>query len=286
MILLSILFIFLGLFSESSLSNEFEKDSKIDNQSDTYIVSPIALSITRNRRFPEHNYSFGVPTGYGSFNREIYVGLQYLADIEEGPFVWHDSSNNKRADASMDIGFGFGDPTNGIGSELFFGIISMASQNGKSSFGEDGTFGIKLHKHLSKDSNLATSIGWANVAKWGEASTFDTYYWAISKMFDITPQNENKFTSMITLGIGTGEFRSDDSINNSSNDPNLFGSFGVKILPRVSIGSSWDGRGLNAGVNFTPLDIPLSINVGYKEIGEPVSDNSLISINTSYVLKY
>ena len=286
MFLVSVLFILLAAFNEKSLSEELVNSFKIDNQSDTYVVSPIALSIKKNKKFPEHNFSFGVPTGYGSFNREFYVGLKYHSDIKEGPFVWYDSNNRQKADASMDIGFGFGDPIKSIGSEFTLGIISMASQDGESPFGKDGTFGIKLHKHLSKDSNLATSLGWANVIKWGEASTFDTYYLAISKIFDVSPKKANKFTSMITLGIGTGEFRSKESIDDLSNDPNLFGSFGVQILPRVSIGSSWDGRGLNAGVNFMPLDIPLSISVGYKEIVEDVSDDGVLSIETSYVFRY
>ena len=70
------------------------------------------------------------------------------------------------------------------------------------------------------------------------------------------------------------------------NDPNLFGGYGVQILPRVSIASSWNGNALNAGFGLSPFDFPLNFSIGISDITNNSNNGAQFNINTGYSFRF
>ena len=294
--------------AESSLSKDIQLDELIDEAKNTklqitevkivnnnekdnskLLITPIIKRVQDEKPKepePSPGLSFGIPSAMGSSWRDVFVSVAYTADYDEGLFTWHNQDNNKVADGSMNFGFGFGDPNESIGGEISVGIISLLSQNGESGFGADGTAGLKFHKALPSLFNTHAAIAWTNPIKWGEATKKDTIYGVISKEFELRPDTNNKFPSLLTLGVGTGSHRSNRTIDDNRNDPNLFGGYGVQILPRVSIASSWNGNALNAGIGLSPFDFPLNFSIGLSDITNNSTNGAQFNINTGYSFRF
>ena len=274
------IFILLPFYSNYALANENTNQLRI---------SPIIKRVKDEKpKKPQPNpgLSFGIPSAMGSSWKDVFVSVAYTADYDEGLFTWHNEDNEKVADGSMNFGFGFGDPNESIGGEISVGIISLWSQNGKSDFGADGTAGLKFHKALPSFYNTHVAISWTNPIKWGEATKKDTVYGVISKEFELRPETNNKFPSLLSLGIGTGSHRSNRTIDDNRNDPNLFGGYGVQILPRVSIASSWNGNALNAGIGLSPFDFPLNFSIGLSDITNNSTNGAQFNVNTGYSFRF
>ena len=274
------IFILLPFYSNYSLANENTNQLRI---------SPIIKRVKDEKpKKPQPNpgLSFGIPSAMGSSWKDVFVSVAYTADYDEGVFTWHDKNNKKVADGSMNFGFGFGDPNESIGGEISVGIISLLSQKGESGFGADGTAGIKLHKSLPSFFNTHAAISWTNPIKWGEATKKDTVYGVISKEFELRPDADKKFASLLTLGVGTGSHRSNTAIKKNTNDPNIFGGYGVQILPRVSFASSWNGNALNAGFGLSPFNFPLNFSLGISDITENSTNGAQFNINTGYSFRF
>ena len=256
-----------------------------DTQSDNLQLAPIFTikkesQEDKEKTPPAPGLSFGVPSAYGSSDNTFFVGVSYGASVEEGLFTFYNSNEEKVADGSMSFGFGVGN-ANKLAAEVAVGIISLACQDGESCFGADGTMGIKLHKKLDNSFVDGVAIGYSDLVRWGEASDFATIYGVTSKDFKI---NDKK--GLLSLGIGTGGFRSKSDIDSSENNPNLFGGIGVELAPRFSLSSGWNGSILSSGLGISPFDFPLSVSVGVTDITDVNGQGQKFSINLGYSFSF
>ena len=251
-----------------------------DQRSNTEL-SPI-ITVKENKKEnkekepPAPGLSFGAPSAYGAGNGSVFIGVSYGADGQDGLFTFYNKKNEKVADGSMNFGFGIGDP-NKLAAEISVGIISMTCQDGESCFGADGTMGVKLHKKLEGQFIDGIGIGYSDLVRWGEASDFATIYGVASKDFKFNDKD-----ALFSLGIGTGSFRSKADMNSNQNDPNLFGGIGVKLSPRISFASSWNGSTLGAGFGLSPFNFPLSVSAGLTDITDVNGKGYQYSINIGY----
>ena len=229
---------------------------------------------------PAPGLSFGAPSASGASGGSIFVGISYGADVDNGILTFYDDEGLKRADGSMNAGFGIGDP-NKLAAEVTVGIISVACQDGESCFGADGTMGLKFHKKIDGSFINGIALAYSDIVRWGEASDFATIYGVASKDLKIMDKD-----ALLSLGIGTGGFRSLDSINQDENDPNLFGGIGIKLNPRVSLASSWNGSTLGAGFGISPFYFPLSVSAGVVDITEVHDKGMQYSINLGYSFSF
>ena len=225
---------------------------------------------------PAPGLSFGAPSAYGAGGGSVFIGISYGADGQEGLFTFYDKNNKKVADGSMNFGFGVGDPKN-LAAEGSVGIISIACQQGESCFGADGTMGIKLHKKFEGQFFDGLGFGYSDLVRWGEASDFATIYGVASK--DIKINNKD---GLLSLGIGTGSFRTKSDMDANKNNPNLFGGVGFKLSPRLSFASSWNGSTLGAGFGISPFNYPLSVSAGVTDITNVNGKGYQYSINIGY----
>ena len=90
----------------------------------------------------------------------------------------------------------------------------------------------------------------------------------------------------MSLGIGTGGFRSKNDIDTQQNDPNLFGGVGVKLTPRLSFASSWNGSTLASGFGISPFNFPLSVSAGITDITDVMGKGMQYSINLGYSFSF
>jgi hypothetical protein len=165
----------------------------------------------------------------------------------------------------------------------------MLCQDGKSCFGSDGNIGGKLHKLLNEKGDLAISLGASNFYEWRETesdkSDSTTVYSAITKNLTLNSKADRPLPAQITLGVGPGTFRSKGAQDAKSDDPNIFGGFGIGFLPRVSFAASWNGSALGAGFGLAPFNFPVTMTVGFNDITENMSETKL-SVNASYSLSF
>ncbi len=199
---------------------------------------------------PSPSSSFLTPSGYGADWGDAYVGLS-------GSTV----NNDNDYDGSASFGFGLGDAANNVGVEIGVGIISLDG------FADDGVVGFKLHRTFPQLNNLAIALGWTNPIKWGVAQNdVDTFYGVVTQKFDLQPNQANTLPLTVSLGLGTGAFRSTGAIAARDNAPNLFASAGLRVIPEVSVVSSWTGSALGLGVSAAPFDAPFVITAGVADL--------------------
>ena len=229
---------------------------------------------------PAPGLSFGVPSAYGASGKSVFFGLSYGASVRDGLFTFYNSGNEKVADGSMNFGAGIGDPDK-LAAEVSVGIISLACQEGGSCWGADGTAGLKIHKKVDSSLINGWGLGYSDLVRWGEASDFATIYGVVSRDFTINNQD-----ALVSLGIGSGGFRTKADIDANRNNPNLFGGIGIKLAPRLSLASSWNGSTLGSGFGISPFNFPLSLSAGVTDITDVNGKGMQYSINIGYSLSF
>jgi hypothetical protein len=208
------------------------------------LLIPQPVSVPR-KATPVPGSSIGVPTAYGAEWGDIFIGFSGAVTDEDV------------VDAAASAGLGFGDAKKSLGLEVGFGLASIDTGA--------GLIGFKVHRALGKDTRIAA--GWANAVKWDVATAGETVYGSLTHRFELQPGNQNNQLPLtITLGAGTGAYRSVGSLKTGENVPNVFASLGLRVTPRVSLITSWTGNQLNAGTSITPFDIPLTVNLAATDI--------------------
>ena len=252
-----------ALDSSGAVGDSFSPESLPEEELRQQLLVDTPVSVEPR---PVPGSSFGTPTAYGASQGDAYVGI---AGVTEG-----DQSD---VDGSISLGVGFGDPIESVGVEVGAGIISLDG------FAEDGQIGVKLHKIFPEANNLAVAVGWSNPITWGAADDAeDTVYGVVTKSFDLQPGQENPLPLTVSAGVGTGAYRSTGAIAAGTNDPNLFGSVGLRVLPELSVASSWTGSALNLGLSAAPFDIPLVLNAGVTDVTSNTNEGPRFSASMGY----
>lgn len=197
------------------------------------------------------------PFGFGS-DRGFYSGLSYQVDTRGGL----DDEND--GDATWGFGVGLGNAQKSVGAELSYNLASFG-QNGRD-FGSGG-FNLKVHRKISNGWGVAA--GWNSFLSVGDDNDLDdSLYLATTKIFN-TRANVNSPLSRVgaTIGIGNGQFRSEDDIADDNGSVNVFGSVAVRVVRPVSFVAEWSGQDLGMGVSVSPFrTIPLTVNLSARDI--------------------
>ncbi len=214
----------------------------------------------------------GTPTAYGANWRQAFIGggLNF-------PF------NDGRTDGGLSVGFGLGDAQKSVGLEITAGISSVDT----SDFGDSGGLGFKIHKAF-KD-GTAVAVGWSNVVKWGDADDQeDTIYGVVTKPFELQPNDpKNKLPLTVSIGFGSGAFRSTGSIEDGTNTPNFFGGLGLRVSPQVSLVTSWTGSRLNIGSSFAPFPkVPVVVNTFFTDVTNNVDNGVGFTLSAGYAFQF
>jgi hypothetical protein len=192
-----------------------------------------------------------------------------------------------RTDGSLSVGFGLGDAVKTVGVEINANITSVGGGNSNFDFGDSGSLGFKVHKYLGD--GAAVAVGYANPVTWGDSNNAkDTIYGVATKSFNLQPNDpNNKMPLTVSLGVGSGSFRSKGAIAADNNAANIFGSIGIRTAPEVAWVSSWTGNRLNIGGSFAPFkQTPIVINAIFTDVTDNLNDGIGISLSAGYAIKF
>jgi hypothetical protein len=88
----------------------------------------------------------------------------------------------------------------------------------------------------------------------------------------------------LTLGIGNGQFRTEDSVTNDENVFNPFASLSFRVARPMSAIVEWTGQDLAVGTSVSPFKrIPLTVNLAVRDIAGAGDGARLVgSVGTSF----
>lgn len=237
------------------------------------LLNDLTPLVDTRKPWPTPGTTFGTPTGYGANWRQAFVGASGALDF----------GGAGRTDGSFSVGAGFGDSVKSLGAEVSMSVTSVSSGD----FGDSGSFGLKLHKIIPNTGGLGLALGWSNALDWGDTTDAEeTIYGVASKTFTLRPNNTNRLPLSVSLGMGTGGFRSTGAIAAGNNDPNLFGSLGVVLIPQISLATSWTGSQWNLGMGVAPFRIPLTFSLGFTDVTENTVSGTGFNINAGYSISF
>ena len=217
------------------------------------------IDVLDRRPQPIPSSTFITPNAYGADWGDIYLGV--AGTTEDG--------TDDGLDGAASVGFGLGDAVKNVGVEVNVGIISLDG------FADDGTAGFKLHKVFPRANNLGVAVGWTNPIKWGKADRKDTFYGVVTQQFNLRPNKANSMPLTASLGVGTGLFRSKGAIEDRNNAPNVFGSVGLRVIPQVSVVSSWTGRSLGLAASTAPFSsVPIVLTAGVSDLTDNTEEGT------------
>lgn len=227
-------------------------------------------SIQREQRKPpaaSPGVSIMNPSGYGSSWGRAGFGL----GVQERTRFTED------ADGVMGFGIGFGNPVKTVGVSL--GIT--ATDLWGDAF-QDGTVSVKLHRRLPYD--LSVAAGVQGAIRWGETDGGRSLYGVVTKRFVFDPDPSELFNQLhVSLGVGSGQFRTEDQINNDEGTVGVFGSMALRINQPISAIAEWTGQDMTVGLSIAPFkNIPVVISPALTDITGSAGDGTRFILGIGY----
>lgn len=208
-------------------------------------------------------FSIANPSGFGADNFQGFVGAGFQSRTRfsggSGGLL------GGGMDGTLAFGFGLGDARESVGLQVSY---SMTSFGGSRAFGS-GNISAKLHTQFGQGWGVAVGgEGIIEVGTEGAVDFQDTYYGAVTKVLPLRPNINDPFgLAVVTVGAGTGRFRTEQQITNDEKTIGVFGSVGVGVLPWLSVITEWTGQDLAMGASIAPFkNIPLTITPAVRDI--------------------
>lgn len=136
--------------------------------------------------------------------------------------------------------------------------------------------------------------GFLNIGSYSSNLTNDfenSLYGVVTKVIRTKDDINKPFSRVaVTAGIGNGQFRTENSINNNKDNFNVFGNVAVRVHPRASLITEWTGQDLAIGASIAPFkNIPLVITPAVRDIAGPgrgASDGARFVIGAGFGFKF
>lgn len=226
------------------------------NQQDTQLSTRLSPSVT-----------IMTPSAYGAAwgNAGIGLGFQQRTRFTD------------RADGVVGVGFGLGDPKKSVGLAVGITITDLWGDTF-----EDGTLNFKLHRQLPGDVSLAA--GMQGAVSWGETDGGSSVYGVVTKRFSLREDLSQPLSQVhLSVGVGTGQYRSESNIENSVDSVGMFGSVAVRIYEPVTAIAEWTGQDLTLGVSFIPFpNVPFAIAPAITDVTGTAGDGTRFILGIGY----
>ena len=234
------------------------------------------LDAVKDIEIPSFFYSPGfsiyVPTGFGGDRNTGFVSASYQ---ERGRFSDDD-------DLGLGIGVGLGDSRKSVGVELSYTLASFGRNR---DFGSGG-FNVKVHRQLPGDVGVA--VGWNGFLNIGDENNFEqSLYGVATKIIRTQEKLDSPFSRVaVTLGVGGGQFRTEEAVFDGDDEISVFGSVAVRAVKSASIIAEWTGQDLGVGVSVAPFpNIPLVITPALRDI-TGAGDGTRFVVGTGFSFKF
>lgn len=234
------------------------------------------LNAVKDIEIPSFFYSPGfsiyVPTGFGGDRNTGFVSASYQ---ERGRFSDDD-------DFGLGFGVGLGDSRKLVGVEVSYTLASFGRNR---DFGSGG-FNVKVHRQLPNDWGVA--VGWNGFLNIGDENNFEqSLYGVATKIIRTREKLRSPFSRVaVTLGVGGGQFRTEEAVFDGSDEISVFGSVAVRAVKSTSIIAEWTGQDLGLGVSVAPFaHIPLVITPALRDI-TGAGDGTRFVVGTGFSFKF
>lgn len=210
------------------------------------------------------------PSAYGASWKQMGVGVGYQSRTR--------FTNND--DGTFGVAFGLGNPEKYLGVEVGLGLTDISNTFA------DGRLNLKLHRRLPDDFNLA--VGVQGVTSWGETDGGSSVYGVLTKKFNLQSSPKDFFSELfLTVGIGGGQFRSEDDILKGVDSVGIFGGASLRVIEQVNFISEWSGQDLSLGFSIVPFkNIPLVFTPAVTDITETAGDGSRFILGVGYQINF
>jgi hypothetical protein len=234
------------------------------------------LDAVKDIEIPSFFYSPGfsiyVPTGFGGDRNTGFVSASYQ---ERGRFSDID-------DVGLGFGVGLGDSRKAVGVELSYTLASFGRNR---DFGSGG-FNVKVHRQLPGDVGVA--VGWNGFLNIGDENNFEqSLYGVATKIIRTQEKLDSPFSRVaVTLGVGGGQFRTEEAVFDGDDEISVFGSVAVRAVKSASIIAEWTGQDFGVGVSVAPFpNIPLVITPALRDI-TGAGDGTRFVVGTGFSFKF
>jgi hypothetical protein len=242
----------------SSADNSNLEANSIDNEEIQKLQSE--LDEIKNRKPPRRNsgspaLTIANPYGFGGDGGRWYISPSFQSDTRYG--------NSDDLDATLGMGVAFGNARKAVGAELSYGMASFGNNR---DFGTGG-FNMKIHRRLAE--NTAVAFGWNGFLSIGDENDFqDSVYGVATQIFRLRENVDSPFSRLaISGGIGNGQFRSEDDIDEDRDTVNVFGSLALRVARPVSVITEWTGQDLAIGLSISPFpNLPITFTPALRDI--------------------
>jgi hypothetical protein len=160
-------------------------------------------------------------------------------------------------------------------------VISFSTVN--SGVGDRTAVDLHLHRALGDVWRLA--VGWESVVA-GYRITRDSgenLYVVGSRWVQFRSDPNAPFgVAMLSLGIGSGRFQLKEEFYEERGGVGVFGSFGIRVAPPVTLIAEWTGQDLMLATSLTPFrNQHLAITAGFAEVTGAAGDGARFAIGGS-----
>jgi len=224
-----------------NLQRRLEQLSTQPDSQDEYAGSP-ALTLSN-------------PSGFGADHFRGFLGVGFQATKRGVP----------GADGLVTVGLGVGDARRAVGVQISYTIANLGIQRDRAP--GSGGFNVKLHHQFPN--GLSVAAGWEGFAIVGGPVDFkNTIYGAVTQIIRTRSNIQTPLSRVaLTVGVGSGRFRSEADFDNKVNSVNVFGSAAVRIVEPVSAVVEWTGQDLAIGMSIVPFkNIPFVITPAVRDL--------------------
>ncbi|SDJ05154.1 hypothetical protein SAMN04487993_101639 [Salipiger marinus] len=210
----------------------------------------------------------GLPSGF-TLPRGTGFAALALSDRRE-------RTGSENLDGSGALGLGFGDAEETVGVDVILGFSSVGKGEGNEidwdDFGDSGSVSIKFARRIPapfEGEVASVAVGVDRAGRWGDMEEADpSYYAAGTTTFSLPVNDDILLPGLMTLGYAT-------EIGTSEDEDGLFFGLGLGVSDHLSLGASWYGDEVIAGVTSTfevsdRLDLQLGLSYG--DVGQRNSD--------------
>ena len=209
------------------------------------------------------------PIGFGASFGTVWAGASYQprARYSEGQT------------GAAAVGFGLGDAERLVGVQVAVNSFSTIS----SGFGKRMALDLHLHRQVGELWGVA--VGWESVAAATSVTrdSRENLYAAGSRWLQLRGDPDAPFgLAMLSLGVGTGRFQTEARFAEDAGGVGLFGSFGLRVAPPVTLIAEWTGQDVLLATSVTPLrNQRLAITAGFTEVTGAAGDGARFTIGGS-----
>jgi len=216
--------------------------------------------------------SFGAPLAFGA----------NWGDVGGGVFATTAGGSVDNGDGSMGFVMGFGNAKKAVGLEVSMGLSSLLQGSGSDDgFGDNGSFGVKLHTALPGDAAFA--VGVSSIGRWGSANDAvrSAVYAVGSKSLQV-PIGESEKQVILNLGVGDSSFNEP-----GKSGVGLIASGAFYFTKQLSLIGNYTSGQTAVAVSAAPIaSQPLTLSVGATNVTERFGGEVEYAVSLGYGFRF